>query len=111
MESFGTTGLPSSIVIYRKHPLILREICHNTKSARCVPPVAESSPRPLGHPVKHGDIRSPSYSGPHHLMSREREECGWTSTGNHKAEHVASISAGVTKCLCVNECVRVVHRL
>ncbi len=82
LESFWATRLLSSIVIYCKHTLILREICHNTKSARCVPPVVEAFPRPLGHPVKHRDIYSLSYLGSHHLTlqrGREWKDLGWKS--------------------------------
>ena len=82
LESFWATRLPSSIVIYCKRTLILREICHNTESARCVLPVVEASPRPLGHPVKHGDIYSLSYLGSHHLTlqgGREWKDLGWKS--------------------------------
>lgn len=82
LESFWATRLLSSTVIYCKHTLILREICHNTKSARCVPPVVEAFPRPLGHPVKHRDIYSLSYLGSHHLRlqrGREWKDLGWKS--------------------------------
>lgn len=82
LESFWATRLLSSIVIYCKRTLILREICHNTESARCVLPVVEASPRPLGHPVKHGDIYSLSYLGSHHLTlqrGREWKDLGWKS--------------------------------
>lgn len=73
LVSFWATRFQSSSVIYCTRTLILREICHNTKSARCVPPVEEAFPRPLGHPVKHREIYSLSYLGSYHLTLTERE--------------------------------------
>lgn len=73
LVSFWATRFQSSSVIYCKRTLILREICHNTKSVRCVPPVEEAFPRPLGHPVKHREIYSLSYLGSYHLTLTERE--------------------------------------
>lgn len=75
MESFWATRLPSSIVIYCKRTFILREICHNSQPAGCVPPVVESFPCPLGHPVKHRDMCSLSYLGRRRFALRRRREC------------------------------------
>lgn len=75
MESFWATRLPSSIVIYCKRTFILREICHNSQAAGRVPPVVESFPCPLGHPVKHRDMCSLSYLGRRRFALRRRR--GW----------------------------------
>lgn len=106
LESVWATRLQSSIVIYCKHTLILREICHNTESARCVPPVVEAFPRPLGHPVKHRDIYSLSYLGSHRLTlqrGREWKDLGWKS----QSWTCRSCSFGLGICVCelMNECV------
>lgn len=83
LESVCATRLLSSTVIYCKHTLILREICHNIKWTRCFPPVPEAFLCPLGHPVKHREICSMSYS--HHSTSQsERME----RAENHSAEQV-----------------------
>lgn len=74
MESFWATRLPSSIVIYCKRTFILREICHNSQPAGCVPPVVESFPCPLGHPVKHRDMCSLSHLGRRRFALRRRRE-------------------------------------
>lgn len=75
------TRLPLSIVIYHRHSLILREICHNSESARCVPPVVEAFPHPLGHPVKHRDTHSLSHLGSQHLTLQRGEDVGpWLKT-------------------------------
>lgn len=85
LESVCATRLLSSTVIYCKHTLILREICHNIKWTRCFPPVLEAFPCPLGHPVKHREICSMSYSH-HSTLQRER---GWKELG-WKSQHWAS---------------------
>lgn len=105
LESFWATRLLSSIVIYCKRTLILREICHNTELARCVSPVVEASPRPLGHPVKHGDIYSLSYLGSHHLtLLRGRGMEGpWLKITNLNKSELQIKPMQLSVSVCVNE--------
>lgn len=78
MEEVGGTILghqaPTQLGNILRATFILREICHNSEAARCAPPVVGSFPGPLGHPVKHGDVRSLSYLGRRRFALRRRRE-------------------------------------
>lgn len=76
--------------MYCQRSPILREICHNTEAATCVPPAEEAFPRALGRPVKHREIYSLSYSGSRHLTVTERE-------GTETLATVESLSTGYWK--------------
>lgn len=103
LVSFWATRFQSSSVIYCTRTLILREICHNTKSARCVPPVEEALPRPLGHPVKQREIYSLSYLGSYHLTLTEREgtERPWLKITKLNASEAQTVCNCVQLCVCV----------
>lgn len=78
MEEVGGPTLgheaPTQLCNILPATFILREICHNSERARCAPPVVGSFPGPLGHPVKHGDVRSSSYLGRRRFALRRRRE-------------------------------------